>query len=83
MKAMQQMLHQQYEFYYLLQVLLNQYRFLVYRLLHRKLEKYKLIFNFLYLSNLKVRAVMVQGLTLPTFTSMIMGSIPGLVKDIF
>jgi hypothetical protein len=29
------------------------------------------------------RAVMVQGLTLPTFTSMIMGSIPGWVKDIF
>jgi hypothetical protein len=28
-------------------------------------------------------AVMVQGLTLPSFTSMIMGSIPGLVKDIF
>jgi hypothetical protein len=28
-------------------------------------------------------AVMVQGLTLPTFTSMILGSIPGLVKDIF
>ncbi len=30
-----------------------------------------------------IRAVMVQGLTLPTFTSMIMGSIPGLVKEIF
>jgi hypothetical protein len=32
---------------------------------------------------IKNRAVMVQGLTLPTFTSMILGSIPGLAKEIF
>lgn len=38
MEAMQLTLHQQYDFLNF-QVLWNQYRFLVYRLLHRKLEK--------------------------------------------